>query len=228
MSAVAISVRNARQVSQVNECVCTIPVSVCLLPHVFVLVLANSKEMNLKCQMGYWSESPIGPLLSAPAQTQWKLLEQVRDNWGTKQTSSFISKRQGMCVRVHVCACAGVGWGICITDEYRTGWCETVSSRGAQGEMQCPCWETLQSYLPPSHCVSPTFYFHLSFPTFWMRSYLSSPSLSYTCAPSPPPTLPCRLAASSISSLHPLKMGSVFDVFIFRRWLGASALRVPY
>ena len=42
-------------------CVCVMPASESVV-HVFVLVLANSKEMNFKCQMGYWSESPIGPL----------------------------------------------------------------------------------------------------------------------------------------------------------------------
>lgn len=69
------------------------------------------------------------------------------------EVAFFFLKRDGelcvcACICVHLCACTSVGWGICITDAYHAGWCETVSSRGAQGEMQCPCWETLQSYLP--------------------------------------------------------------------------------
>lgn len=86
---------------------------------------------------------------------------------------------------------------------------------------------------PVSLCVSdllfPTLFSHflnarLSFLTI---TFLHSFTLSH---PSPPPTLPYTLAASlrSIFPLHPLQTGSPFDVFIFRRLQGASALCVPY
>lgn len=106
------------------------------------------------------------------------------------------------------CACLNVRarWGTCITDEYHAGWCEALSSWGAQGEMQHSCWETLQSYLPsclparrrPSLSTS---LFPLSECAPIFRHHHFS-ALFYPV----PSTLPSTLIASlrSIFPLHPL------------------------
>lgn len=75
--------------------------------------------------------------LSTLTDTAQKVLEQV-DNWSTDVPVFFpFLFYKGSVCRNKVSASL-----------MNFGWCETVSSRGAQWEMQRPCWETLQSYLP--------------------------------------------------------------------------------
>lgn len=119
-----------------SMCMCVTPVSasVCVYPCSRVCSCFGKQQRN-ELQM------PDGVL-------EWIA------NWATALSThadTMESARTGRRQLEHrlacVCVCACV-WGICITHEYHPGWCETVSCRGAQGEMRRPCWETLQSYLP--------------------------------------------------------------------------------
>lgn len=165
--------------------------------HVFVLVLANSKE-NFKCQMGYRSELPIGPLPSVSTRPDTMETARTGEKQLEHRLACFFLKRECVC-----------GWGICITDEYRPGWCETVSSQGAQGEMQRPRWETLQSYLPS--CLPLRLRPSLSTLLFPLSEYAPIfphhhfSTLFYHILPTSPPALPYTLATSLhfIFPLHP-------------------------
>lgn len=167
---------------------------------VFVLVLANSKEMNFKCQMGYWSESPIGPLPSATHPDTMEIARTGNRQMGA-QTSLF---RASVCVAV--CVCVHVE----VFDDISASLMNTILadvrlSQVGEPKERCSAPAERRCSLISLQRVRPSLSTSL-FPLSECAPIFPHHHFSTLLYPPPPPALPHTLAAClrSIFPLHPL------------------------
>lgn len=172
----------ARQVPQVNECLCMHArfLWVCVCSFMCRFGKKRRNELQMPDGVVKWIANWAATLGSHPgtmeiAKTSKKQLEHQVPCFFL-----FLSKN-GVCVSECACSMRYVHhwWIPCrlMRGSVRSG------SPRRDAALLLRNAAVLSPFLSPR--ASPTFSFHLSFPTFWIHSYLSSPSLFCTLLPYP-------------------------------------------